>query len=65
MISLTLFFLPMNIITTSPTNTNMVYDKIIIRRKAIKIVDSVLGNNRTFDWKVTSLIIMIYDDRLK
>ena len=41
-------FLPKNSSTTSPTNTNMVSAKIITRIEANKIVDSVLGDNRTF-----------------
>ena len=58
-------FLPKDISTTSPTNTNMESAKIIMRIEAKKIFDSVLGNNITFYWNVALLRIMIYDDRLK
>ena len=37
----------------------------ITRIYAKKIVDSVLGNNRTFDWKVVLLRRRISDDSLK
>ena len=47
-----IIFLPKKSSTTSPTNTNVEYKKRRIRIEANKIDDLVLGNNRTFDWKV-------------
>ena len=65
MINLTLLILNRKIIKTSPTNKNMESAKRITRREAKEIVDSVLGNNRTFHWKFSLLRIIISDDSLK
>ena len=43
----------------------MEYEKRTRRREENKNVDSMLGNNRTFDWKVALSRIIISDDRLK
>ena len=43
----------------------MEYSKIIMRREAKKVVDSVLGNIRTFYWQVALIRIIIYDDGLE
>ena len=58
-------FLPKNSSTTSHKNKNMESAKRITRREAKEIVDSVLGNNRTFHWKFSLLRIIIFDDILK
>ena len=43
----------------------MQFEKRIMRREAKKIVDSVLGNNRKFYWKVELLQRIISDDSMK
>ena len=65
MTNLTLLIFNRKIIKTSPTNKNMEYAKRILRRETKEIVDSVLGNNRTFHWKFSLLRIIISDDSLK
>ena len=59
---LIIIFKPKNRDTTSHERKDMVYSKGIMWRKATKIVDLVLGNNRKFDWKVALLIrIFVYE----
>ena len=65
MINLKLFIFTRNSSAQIPTNTNMVSAKSITRRYAKIIVDSVLVDNRTFDWKVALLKRIIADDRMK
>ena len=52
MIKLDSFILTKNISTKIPTNINMESAKMIMSREAKKFVDSVLVNNRLFDWKI-------------
>ena len=51
--------------TTYPTNINMESAKRLTRREAKKIVDSELGNNRTFDWQDALSRRIFSDDGLK
>ena len=60
-----IYFKPKSSSTISPSRKNTESAKIIAQRDTQKIVDSLLGNNRTFGWKVSLLKWIIYDDRLK
>ena len=43
----------------------MEYAKRRIWRESNKIIDMILGNNISFDWKADLLIIIISDDGVK
>ena len=45
-------YLPKNSSTTSPTGANVESAKRKMQREANKIAHLVLGNNRTFYWRV-------------